>query len=243
MGNGTKQHIRQKRSLVRLFRLGSELTSALRMAKQRIAVTTLFERKHEESIAMRTKFLLALTLGALSAASARAQTSTWTIDPNHSSAGFQIRHMGVSNVRGALTGVKGTVTLNEKEITKSSVEATLDATTVSTGVDARDKHLKSPDFFDVAKNPTITFKSTSVTNSGGKLQLVGDLTLGGVTKSVTLDGDGPAPPQTAKDGKVRSGFSASGTLKRSDFNFGPKFQSPALGDDVKFTIDLEIDKQ
>ena len=194
---------------------------------------------------MRSKFLLALTLGALSlaGASAEAQTSNWTIDPAHSSVTFEIRHMSVSNVHGSITGVTGTVTLNEKDITKSSVNATIDTNTLTTNNDARDKHLKSPDFFDVAKNPQIVFKSTSLTNTGGKLQLTGDLTLGGVTKSVTFDVDGPAPPQTAKDGKVRSGFSATGKLKRTDFNFGPKFSAPVLGDDVKFTIDVEIDKQ
>jgi polyisoprenoid-binding protein YceI len=194
---------------------------------------------------MRSKFLLALTLGALSlvGASVEAQTSSWTIDPAHSSVTFEIRHMSVSNVHGSITGVNGAVTLNEKDITKSSVNATIDTNTLTTNNDARDKHLKSPDFFDVAKNPQIVFKSTSLTNSGGKLQLTGDLTLGGVTKSITFDLDGPAPPQTAKDGKVRSGFSATGTLKRSDFNFGPKFGAPVLGDDVKFTIDVEIDKQ
>jgi polyisoprenoid-binding protein YceI len=194
---------------------------------------------------MRSKFLLALTLGALSlvGASAEAQTSSWTIDPAHSSVTFEIRHMSVSNVHGSITGVTGTVTLNEKDITKSSVNATIDTNTLTTNNDARDKHLKSPDFFDVAKNPQITFKSTSLSNAGGKLQLTGDLTLGGVTKSITFDLDGPAPPQTAKDGKVRSGFSASGKLKRTDFNFGPKFSAPVLGDDVKFTIDVEIDKQ
>ena len=194
---------------------------------------------------MRNKFLLALTLAGLTLAgtSARAQTSTWAIDPAHSSIGFQIRHMGVSNVRGSIAGVKGTVTLNEKDITKSSVETTIDTTTVTTSQDARDKHLKSPDFFDVEKYPQITFKSTSLTNSGGKLLLTGDLTLTGTTKSITLEVDGPAPPQTGKDGKTRSGFSATGLLKRSDYAFGPKFPSAVVGDEVKFTIDIEIDKQ
>jgi polyisoprenoid-binding protein YceI len=173
---------------------------------------------------------------------AYAQTSTWTIDSAHSSAQFQIRHLGVSNVRGSITGVKGTVIFNDKDITKSSVTATLDTATVNTSNDARDKHLKSPDFFDAEKNPTITFKSTGVTNAGGKLQLIGDLTLAGVTKSVTLDLDPPTPPITQR-GKTVSGFSASGIVKRSDFNFGPKFAPPSLGDEVKITIDVEIDKQ
>jgi polyisoprenoid-binding protein YceI len=194
---------------------------------------------------MGTKLLLSLTAAALSVASASvyAQTSTWTIDPAHSSVNFQIRHLGVSNVHGSLGGVKGTVNLDDKDMSKSSVEATIDATTVSTGVDARDKHLKSPDFFDVEKYPTITFKSTSLTNTGGKLKLIGDLTLHGVTKSVTLDVDGPATPQTDPKGRTRSGFSAEGTLHRADFGIGGKFPSAAVGDDVKFSIDIEIDKQ
>jgi polyisoprenoid-binding protein YceI len=194
---------------------------------------------------MRNRFLMTLAVAAASLAStgAYAQTSTWAIDPAHSSINFEIRHMGVSNVHGALGGVKGTVLYDEKDVSKSKVEATADTTTVTTGVEARDKHLKSPDFFDVEKNPQLTFKSTSVSNAGGKLTLTGDLTLNGVTKSVTLDVDGPAPPQTGKDGKTRSGFSASGKLKRSDFNFGPKFGSAMVGDDVKFSIDVEIDKQ
>jgi polyisoprenoid-binding protein YceI len=194
---------------------------------------------------MRNKLMLALATAALSlvAANGYAQTSTWTIDPAHSSVNFQIRHMGVSNVHGSLDGLKGTVNFNEKDITKSSVDATIDATTISTGVDARDKHLKSPDFFDVDKFPTITFKSTSLTNTGGKLQLIGDLTLHGVTKSVTLDVDGPAPPQTDAKGKTRSGFSAEGTLHRADFGVGSKFGAAMVGDDVKFSIDIEIDKE
>lgn len=193
---------------------------------------------------MRNRLLLALTAAALSfaGAGAYAQTSTWTIDPAHSSTNFQIRHMGVSNVHGSLGSIKGTVTYNEKDITKSSVDATIDATTISTGVDARDKDLKSPNYFDIEKYPTITFKSTSITNNG-KLQLIGDLTLHGVTKSVTLDVDGPAPPQTGRDGKIRSGFSAEGTLHRTDFNIGSKVPSSMVGDDVKFSIDVEIDKQ
>jgi len=201
--------------------------------------------RKKEMYDMNAKKFLALAFAAtlVFGGSLHAQTSTWAIDTAHSQSDFQIRHMGVSTVRGAITGVKGTIVLDEKDITKSKVDATLDASTINTGTDARDKHLKSPDFFDVTQFPTITFKSTSIAKSGDKLQLIGDLTLHGVTKSVTLDVDGPAPAQKGQGGKTISGFSASGVLKRADFGIGTKFAATMLGDDVKFTIDLEIDKQ
>ena len=194
---------------------------------------------------MKFKHFLATAFAAtlMSAPFVQAQTSTWTLDPAHSQVDFQIRHLGVSNVRGSISGAKGTVLLDEKDITRSKIEATLQTATVNTGNDARDKHLKSPDFFDVDKNPTITFKSTAVMKTGEKLQMVGDLTLNGVTKSVTLDVDGPAPPQKGMGGKIVSGFSASGLIKRADYNFGSKYAAPMLSDEVKFTIDVEIDKQ
>jgi len=136
------------------------------------------------------------------------------------------------------------VVLNDKDITKSTVNATIDATTVNTGVERRDKDLKSPNFFDVEKYPQITFKSTGITNSGGKLKLIGDLTLDAVTKSITLDLDGPSAPQTDAKGITRSGFSATGVLSRKDFDFGQKTPATAaISDEVKFTIDVEIDKQ
>jgi polyisoprenoid-binding protein YceI len=200
-------------------------------------------RREKTSMKMKVFLNLALAAAALVGVSAQGQTSTWTIDPAHSSAGFQIRHLGVSNVHGTLGAVNGTIVLDEKDVIKSTVTATVDTTTLSTSNETRDKHLKSPDFFDVTKNPTITFKSTSLTKTGGKLQLIGDLTINGVTKSVTLDVDGPAPPQKGMQGKIVSGFSATGVIHRSDFSFGPKFAPPMVGDDVTITIDLEIDKK
>ena len=171
-----------------------------------------------------------------------AQASSWAIDTNHSQVNFQILHMAVSTVRGSLSGVTGTVVWDDKDPSKSSVEVTINASTVSTNNDKRDTHLKSPDFFNVEKFPTLTFKSTSVSGVSGKLQVTGDLTLGGVTKSVTLDVDGPTAPVNGMGGKMVTGFSATGVLKRADFNFGnPKFNA-MLGDDVKFTIDVEADK-
>ena len=173
-----------------------------------------------------------------------AQTSTWKIDPVHSGVEFRILHLGVSHVSGSFSKVTGVVKLDEKDLTKSSVASTIDVSTVNTNEPKRDDHLKSPEFFNLAANPTITFKSTSLTKDGDKLKMTGDLTLAGVTKPVTLTVDGPAAPQKGMDGKtVISGFSATGTLSRKDFNFGQKYTAPVLGDDVTFTIDIEMDKQ
>jgi polyisoprenoid-binding protein YceI len=187
-------------------------------------------------------FTAALSAVLLTGVSAFAQSSTWTLDPNHTQVNFAVKHMGVSTVRGSISGVTGTVVWDDKDPSKSSVEATITTSTVSTNNEKRDAHLKSPDFFNVEKYPTMTFKSTSVTGASGKLQVIGDLTLAGVTKSVTLDVDGPTPPQKGMGGKLVTGFSATGTLKRSDFNFGSKFSSPILSDEVQFTIDAEAGK-
>lgn len=169
-----------------------------------------------------------------------AQTSTWKIDPAHSSVNFEISHMAVSHVHGSLTNVNGIVEFNDKDITKSSVEATIDTTTVSTGVVMRDNTLKSDNFFNVQKYPQITFRSSSLRRNKGTVQLLGNLTLNGVTRSVTLDLYGPSPPQTMS-GKTISGFSATGLIRRSDFTFGASKFNTVIGDDVKFTIDVEIE--
>lgn len=185
-----------------------------------------------------TAAVLLLSLPAL------AQSSTWTIDPAHSGVEFSIRHLGVSTVRGSFSGVTGVVVWDEKNVGTSKVDAIIDAKTVNTGQAKRDEHLKSPDFFDVEKYPTLVFHSTSVKRTAeGKLQIIGDLKLGGQTKPVTLDVDGPAAPQKGMGGKLVSGFSASGTITRTDFNFGQKYAAPMLSDEVKFTIDLEVSKQ
>ena len=150
--------------------------------------------------------------------------------------------MGVSEVRGSISGVTGAIVWNEKDPSKSSVEATIDTNTVSTNNEGRDKDLKSDHYFNVEKYPTMTFKSTSVSRVDGKLQVVGDLTLAGVTKSVTLEVDGPTAPQKGMGGKMVIGLSATGTIKRTDFNFAPKMPSMALGDEVQITIDVEANQ-
>lgn len=190
-----------------------------------------------------TTLFAALLFTGFTGAAALAQSSNWTIDKNHAEITFAIRHMGVSTVRGSISGITGDVVWDGKNPATAGVNATIDANTLTTNNEARDKHLKSPDFFNVAQFPTLSFKSTSIQRVHGKLQVTGDLTLTGITKSVTFDVEGPTAPQKGMQGGQVIGLSATGVIHRSDFNFGPKFAPPMLGDDVQFTIDLEADQK
>src|SRR6266496_4927991 len=179
--------------------------------------------------------------------SAVTQTSNWTIDPAHSTAQFTVRHLGISNVSGNFTKVAGSAVLNEKDIPQSQVSATIDVSSVDTRVEARDKDLKSPNFFDVEKYPTMEFKSKRISNAGGKLQLIGDLTIHGTTREVTLDVDGPTPDLNDPWGYVRRGLSATTAINRKDFglvyNNLLKTGEAAVGDNVKIQIDVEMVKK
>ena len=181
---------------------------------------------------------------ALAAPIAMAQTSTWKSDPAHSEVDFTIKHLGISNVHGRFGHVDATIVYDEKDITKSTVNATIDVTGVETGESARNNHLKSDSFFDVAKFPAATFVSTSVTkNPDSSLTIAGNLTLHGVTKPVVLTATGPIGPVAGMDHKQHAGFSASGTISRSSFGIGNSFPSGAIGDDVKLNIELDVVKQ
>jgi len=176
---------------------------------------------------------------ALLVVSAAAQVQTWKIDPNHTAAQFSVRHMGISTVRGAFTKVSGTVEFDPANPAKASIEVSIDAASVDTRVEMRDNDLRSPNYFDVAKFPTITFKSTSVQSAGaGKLKVAGDLTIHGVTKQVVLDVDGPSSPMTDPRGNVHMGASATTTIKRTDFGVGSA--NPMVGDEITITIDVEM---
>ncbi|HVJ09147.1 MAG TPA: YceI family protein [Acidisarcina sp.] len=190
---------------------------------------------------MKFKALAVATVLAVGASLASAQTSTWKFDSAHSSADFVIRHMGISNVHGHFGNVSGTINLDDKDITKSSVKATVDTTTVDTGVEQRNTHLKSADFFDVAKYPDMTFVSKQLVKKDGKLELIGDLTMHGVTKSVTLDLDGPSQVMVDPKGVSHRGFSATTSIHRADF--GLTYGNGILGDDVKVSLDVEAIKQ
>ncbi len=188
---------------------------------------------------------LALTTGllALAAPLALAQTSTWVPDRAHSEVDFTIRHMSISNVRGQFGNIGGKIILNEADIAKSSVQVTIDMNTIDTGSEARDADLKTDSFFDVAKFPTATFTSTSITKNGADLTVTGNLTLHGVTKPVVLMAEGPSGPVPGMDHKPHAGFSATATISRTAFGIGPKYVPSVIGDDVKLTIDLEVVKQ
>src|ERR1700689_5920149 len=134
------------------------------------------------------KFLIATALTAMLSAATYAQSTTWQLDPAHSNAQFSVRHLGISNVQGEFTKVTGTVQLDDQDISKSTVNATIDVNSLDTRVQNRDNDLKSGHFFDVAKYPTITFQSTKITNTGDDTsKMTGNLTLHGVTKGVTFD--------------------------------------------------------
>lgn len=180
---------------------------------------------------------------ALAAPLAMAQTSTWISDPNHSEVDFSIKHMSVSNVHGRIGNVAATIVLNNSDITKSTVTATIDVNTIDTGVAPRDADLKSSNFFDAAQFPTATFTSTSVAKNGSNLTVTGNLTLHGVTRPVVLQVEGPSGPMPGMDHKPHAGFSASTTISRTAFGIGPKYPASVVGDDVKLTIDLEVVKQ
>ena len=168
------------------------------------------------------------------ALSAAAQAGTWQIDPNHSSAQFAVRHLGVSTVRGAFTKVTGSATYDPADPSKTTLEATIDAASVDTRVEMRDNDLRSPRFLDAQKFPTITFHSKQVKSAEtGKLQITGDLTIHGVTKEVSLDVDGPSAAIKDPMGKgQRMGASATTKINRNDF--GVSGLPGVVGDDLSY---------
>jgi polyisoprenoid-binding protein YceI len=198
-------------------------------------------------ISTKVSILAALVLASGSTLSP-ASAATWKIDPAHSHAQFSIRHMMISNVRGDFSRISGVVDYDSKNISKAKVSADIDVSTVDTGEPDRDKHLRGTDFFDVGKYPAMMFKSKKVIGAkDGKFKLVGDLTLHGVTKEVTLDVDGPTPEIKDPKGNVKIGASASTKINRKNFGIttgGIMDNGGALiGEDVTISIDLEMTKE
>ncbi len=179
-----------------------------------------------------------LTLAALATGSAQA-ADKYKLDKSHARLAYTVNHMGFSDVSGDFTRFDGELMLDAKDLAKSSVSMTIETASITSGFDKRDDHLKTPDFFDAAANPSITFKSTKVEDAGnGKLKVTGDLNMHGVTKAVTLDVKvnkiGPNPMNAQQN---KAGFTAVATIKRSDF--GIKYALPAVADEVSLKLDSE----
>ena len=193
------------------------------------------------------KRLLALALALAAPAGALAAESTWTLDAMHTHSAFTIRHLVITNVRGEFGKTTGTVRLDDADLTRSSVEATIETATIDTRVPDRDKHLRSPDFFDVARYPTIKFRSTKVEQAGaGKLRVTGNLTIKDVTKPVVLDVTGPTREIKDPMGNVRRGISATTKINRRDFglNWGKVVEAgPVVGDEAQIEIEAELVRQ
>jgi polyisoprenoid-binding protein YceI len=189
---------------------------------------------------------LALTLTVPAIAS--AQAATWTIDPGHSAAQFSVRHMVIANVKGEFDGPVGTVTFDPSDLKTLKVDVSFATKSVNTRNADRDKDLRSDLFFDVVKFPRMTFKSKRAEPAGpGKLKLVGDLTIKGVTKEVTLDVDGPTPEIKDIWGERRIGATATTTIDRREFgltyNRVLEGGGAVVGDTVNVIIDIEMTRK
>jgi len=177
-----------------------------------------------------------------------AAVTTWKLDPAHSSAEFKVKHMMISNVKGSFHGgLSGTLTEHATDATLSSVDASIDISSISTGDAQRDGHLKSADFFDAEKYPTMTFKSTQVKPNGdGGYNVTGDLTLHGQTRQQTFVVEGPTPPAKDPWGNTRIGLSATGKINRKDYglNWNAALEAGGIlvGDDVNITLEVQFIK-
>src|SRR6266702_3899057 len=173
----------------------------------------------------------------------KTAVTTWNIDPAHSVAEFKVKHMMISNVKGQFTGVSGTLSLDEADGTN----ATIEAASINTREAQRDAHLKSVDFFDVDKFPTLTFKSTGVTRSGdGELAVDGELTIHGVTRNVWFAVEGPTAPGKDPWGNTRIGLSATTKINRKDYgltwNTALETGGLLVGEEVTITLDVQFIK-
>lgn len=176
-----------------------------------------------------------------------ATTTTWNIDPVHSVAEFKVKHMMISNVKGQFTAVSGTLSLDETDITKSQVKASIEAASINTRDAQRDAHLKSADFFDAEQFPALTFTSTSVQrNEDGDLEIEGELSIHGVTKKVVFTAEEPSAPGKDPWGNTRIGLSAITKINRKDFgltwNATLETGGILVGEDVTITLDVQFVK-
>jgi polyisoprenoid-binding protein YceI len=175
-------------------------------------------------------------------------TSTWVIDRVHSTAQFKVKHMMISNVLGEFASITGVLERDENDVTKSTIRASIDASTINTREPQRDAHLKSADFFHVEKHPDLTFNSRSISkNTDGELKVSGDLTIRGVTRNVVFDVEGPSPAQKDPWGNTRIGLSATTRISRKDFgltwNAALEAGGLLVGDAVTIILDVQLIKE
>jgi polyisoprenoid-binding protein YceI len=176
-----------------------------------------------------------------------ATTTTWNIDAAHSSAEFKVKHMMISHVKGHFAKVTGALTLDDSNLANSRVEALIEAASLETRDPQRDAHLKSADFFDVEKFPTLSFKSTRISLvRDGELAVEGDLTVRGITGKVVFTAEGPTPPAKDPWGNTRVGVSATTKISRKDFgltwNAALESGGFLVGDEVTITLDVQFVK-
>lgn len=175
------------------------------------------------------------------------QISTWNIDPAHSAAEFKVKHMMISNVKGRFAGIHGSLALDDADVTNSRVEALLDAASIDTREPQRDAHLRSADFFDAEKFPTLSFQSTRVARIGdGELAVTGELTIHGVRRSVVFTVEGPSAPAKDPYGNIRLGLAATTKINRKDFgltwNAALETGGILVGDEVTISLDVQFVK-
>lgn len=195
---------------------------------------------------MRTLTMVAAAGAVMSAAPLSAQRQTWNIDPNHTAAQFAVRHLLVSTVRGQFEKTNGTIAWDGKDVKTLQIQVNIDPASINTRVQMRDDDLRSPNFFDVAKFPTMTFVSKSVNVvHATHFQVTGALTMHDVTKDVVLDVDGPTPPMM-QGPMQRIGASTSTKINRRDWNlqYSRMIESaPIVGDEITITIDIEATRR
>lgn len=193
------------------------------------------------------RFITAVAMILALVVPAIASATTWNIDPDHSHVGFKVKHLMVSNVKGNFEKYSGTVEINDRDITSSKVDVTIQTTSINTGVPKRDEHLRSADFFDVARYPTMTFVSTKVAKAGtGNLRVTGALTIHGVTKEVVLDVEPLSQESRDPWGNIRRGTSASTKINRKDFglNWNKALETGGVvvGDEITINLEVEMIK-
>jgi polyisoprenoid-binding protein YceI len=231
-------------------RRGGEMSAACRVmfSSARSLLTSRIHQnygKGEKEMRFIIRFIAAVSMVLLPSLSSGA---LWNIDAEHSNIQFKVRHLMVSNVKGVFGKVQGVITIDDKDITRSSANVSIDTASINTGVAKRDDHLRSADFFDVSKYPTMTYTSKKVVTMGaGKLKMVGDLTIHGITREAAFDVEGPSQEIKDPQGKMRRGASATTMINRKDFgltwNKALETGGVVVGDEVTITIEVEMIKE